>query len=82
MPYGENEPHSPGFSGGEIRMGAPMGGLNPGTPVGYRMLVSKADDYRCGMEARCERMEPLLFLLRQLEELGYEFVRLERIYGG
>jgi hypothetical protein len=70
------------YSGGEIRMGAPMGGLNPGTPIGYRMLVTKTGDRRYGIEACCARMEPLLFLLRQLEELEYEFVKIERTYGG
>lgn len=67
------------YSGGEIRMGG--GELYQGTPVGYRMLVALTTNHRCGVEACAETMEPLLLLLQQFENLGYEFVRLERIFG-
>jgi hypothetical protein len=83
--YGDNEPHPPkaSYSGGEIRLGdSPTGGLSKGTVVGYRLIVTKADDSRFGAEARAQTMEPLLLLLHQFEDLGYQFVRLESIYGG
>lgn len=63
-------------------MGDPHGGLNQGSLVGYRLLVTLTGDRRYHAEACAERREPLLLLLRQFEELGYEFVRLESIYGG
>jgi len=61
-------------------MGDP-GGISPGTPIGYRMVVTKTGERRYGAEACATEIEPLLRLLRQFEELGYEFVRLERTYG-
>jgi hypothetical protein len=74
------------FSGGEIRMGTPAepphGGLHQGTLVGYRLIVTKNDDHRYGAEARSATMEPLLLLLRQFEDIGYSFVRLEAVFGG
>jgi len=83
--YGDNEPHT-SYSGGEVRMGQsqvkPWEGFHQGTPVGYRMIVSKADDRRYGAECSAKEMEPLLMLLRQFEQIGYHFVRLERVYGG
>jgi hypothetical protein len=75
------------FSGGEIRMGTPDSGtrpwvsINQGTPLGYRIIVINPDDRRFGAEACAAEMEPLLRLLHQFEEIGYEFVRLERTYG-
>ena len=80
--YGDNEPRV-SYSGGEVRMRSALdpGPLHQGTPVGYRMIVTKADDSRYGAEARAETMEPLLSLLRQFEDLWYEFVRLERVFG-
>jgi hypothetical protein len=82
MPYGDNEPHPPRYSGGEVRLGDPHGGLHQGTLVGYRLIVTKADDARLHAEARSETMPPLLSLLRQFEDLGYQFVRLESVFGG
>jgi hypothetical protein len=70
------------FSGGEIRMGDPHGGLHQGTPIGYRVIVTKNDGRVHSAEATAATMEPLLELLRQFEDIGYEFVRLERVYGG
>ena len=87
--YGENPDNStPGvsYSGGEVRMSQsrvkPWEGFHQGTPVGYRMIVSKTDDHRFGAECSAKEMEPLLTLLRQFEGIGYHFVRLERVYGG
>jgi hypothetical protein len=76
------------FSGGEIRMGTPDSSNRPwasishGTPLGYRITVINPDDHRFGAVAQASAMEPLLRLLHQFEEIGYEFVRLERTYGG
>lgn len=55
--------------------------LSQGVPVGYRLTVVRSDDHRYGAEASAEAMEPLLELNDQFAELGYEFVRLERIFG-
>jgi hypothetical protein len=75
------------YSGGEIRMNKePLGvswpKLDQGTPVGYRLVVVNRDDHRFGAEAKAEAMQPLLDLNEQFAELGYEFVKLERIFGG
>ena len=62
--------------------GDPAGGLHQGTPVGYRLIVTKTGDRRYGAEAVCETMTPLLGLLEQFEGIDYEFVKIERVYGG
>ena len=71
------------FSGGEIRMGGDhQGGLHQGTPISYRMLVTMHDGRPHIAEAVARDMEPLLVLLQQFINIGYEFVCLERVYGG
>jgi hypothetical protein len=55
--------------------------LDQGTPVGYRLIVVNIADHRYGAEAKAETMQPLLELNEQFAELGYEFVKLERIFG-
>jgi hypothetical protein len=69
------------FSGGEIRMNS-SDWSKPvqGKPVGYQLTVVNPDDPRFGADARAETMEPLLELNEQLAVLGYEFMKLERIY--
>jgi hypothetical protein len=70
------------YSGGEIRMGGNWPKLDQGPAVGYRLTVVLPGDKRYGAEAKAEAMQPLLELADQFAELGYEFVKLERIYGG
>lgn len=62
-------------------MGGGYSGLYQGTPVGYRLLVAKPES-KNWVEAKCERMQPLLIILRDLENIDYEFIKLERIFGG
>jgi len=70
------------FSGGEIRMNtSDMPTFSQGRPVGYRLVVTQPEGKRSSAEAKADSMQPLLDLASQFEELGYEFVKLERIYG-
>jgi hypothetical protein len=71
------------YSGGEIRMNTTdRAMLFQGTPIGYRLIVIHHSNRACAAEAQAETMAPLLELNEQFAEMGYEFVRLERIYGG
>lgn len=78
------------YSGGEVRMtSTESNGKKPwqnyseqGEPVGYQLIVAKRDDRRFGAVAKCNTMKPLLSIMRQFENLDYEFIRLERIWGG
>jgi len=56
--------------------------LSQGRPVGYRLVVTQPTGKRSSAEAKADSMQPLLDLANQFEKLGYEFVKLERIYGG
>ena len=56
--------------------------LHQGARVGFRLIVVMATDRRYGAEARAPSIDMLLDLNQQLAALGYEFQRLEAVYGG